>query len=93
VDPRRANQHPGRLVRSFDPLLVIVAWADEDPIAGAGGVDRGLDRLELAFGPVVGADEEHAWRLRRLGGRDRENDERHEECREPDHALTPRHLE
>ena len=37
----------GRLVGRVVATLVVIAGRDEDPISGAGGVDRGLDRVEL----------------------------------------------
>ena len=38
----------GRLVGGVVAALVVVARGDQDPVAGAGGVDGGLDRVELA---------------------------------------------
>ena len=39
--------------------LVVVAGGDQDPVAGARGVDRLLDRREVARPPVRRADAEH----------------------------------
>ena len=37
----------GRLVGCVVAALVVVARGNQDPVAGAGGVDGGLDRIEL----------------------------------------------
>src|SRR5207247_8879310 len=39
--------------------LVVVAGGDQDPVAGARGVDRVLDRREVARPPLPRADAEH----------------------------------
>ena len=52
MDVRRRDQHAGaglvgRLVSRVVAALVVIAGRDQDPVAGAGGVDGGLDRVEL----------------------------------------------
>src|SRR5207302_2553337 len=48
VDAGRRDEHAGRVERVQRAVLVIVARTDQDPVAGVGGVDRGLDAGVLA---------------------------------------------
>ena len=66
------GRRPGGLVVA----LVVVAGADEDPVAGPGLVDGGLDRLELALDPLVGAHPEDAPTLVGRGRRRGDHGER-----------------
>ena len=63
---RSSDDDPGRVVSRLRPpiaamirALVIVARADEDPVARPRGVNRGLNRAELPGDPVVGAHPKH----------------------------------
>src|SRR2546426_1182490 len=65
MDAGCTDQHPGRQLGITGAVLVVVAGRDQDPVPRPGGIDRGLDGLELAGDPPVGAhrSEEHTSEL------------------------------
>src|SRR5205085_1303881 len=102
VDAGLADDQPRRRVRRLRPVLlavvgalVVVARADEDPVAGLGGIDRRLNRLVLALLALPLADAQHAGVMlllvRRLGrGHQRHRgDQRREQRDEDDRAPLP----
>src|SRR5581483_2355155 len=56
VQSRRSDQDTSRFGAAPDPLLVVVAGPDQDPVARPRGIDRSLDRAVLPALPLVGAD-------------------------------------
>jgi hypothetical protein len=77
VDPGLGEDHRGWYITRLRARtgaaissLVVVAWADQYPIAGMRGVDGGLDRAELTADSVVLADPEDSCYRRRRGDAD-----------------------